>query len=199
MGVADIIKWARGASTPALILGAITLATLFVHNREQLAVARAGLKHYTDSITVALQGDSIASARRDSISGALVARLLASKSAAERSARAAGDSARLASAELDAAKTVVDSFGAYSRLVQRQYVQVLSLQTALAAADSVHAADQATILGLRGDLAGLRAANGALIGRLNASAHVSLLNSTPFRMIEGGLAAYGAISALRGR
>jgi len=133
------------------------------------------------------------------MSGALVARLLASKSAAERSARAAGDSARLASAELDAAKTVVDSFGAYSRLVQRQYVQVLSLQTALAAADSVHAADQATILGLRGDLAGLRAANGALIGRLNASAHVSLLNSTPFRMIEGGLAAYGAISALRGR
>lgn len=198
MGIADGLKLVKAYGTLFAVLGAITFASAWIHNREKLAVARAELRHFTDSVTAKVNADSVASAQRDSAAQARISQLTASKHTAEKAAEVSAAAVKGLEATLADAKTAVDTISAQSAIIIEQKKQILSLSDALARADSINTEHEQTEIGLRHDLSDLRSANASLIARLNQQAKTPLLSSTPVRLVTTILAVKGAVDFARG-
>lgn len=198
MGIADVFKFVKAYGTLFAVLGAITFASAWVHNREKLAVARAELRHFTDSVTAKVNADSVASAQRDSAAQARISQLAAGKNAAEKDAKASAEAVKGLEVTLTEAKTAADTISAQSAIIGEQKKQILSLSDALAKANAINTEHEQTEIGLRHDLTELRSANAGLIARLNQQAKTPLLSSTPIRLVETILAVKGAVDFARG-
>lgn len=198
MGIADVLKFAKAYSTPLLIAAALSAGTLFVHSREQLAVARANLRHYTDSVQVAVKADSVLHAQRDSVALAALLRLQASKDAAVAASASQNKRAIAAEVALDSAKTTADSLGAALVVIDAQKGVIKGLFAALATSDSINAEQNGRINDLKSQIVNLNVANAGLIAKLNEQAKHPLLQSTPVKLVQSVLAAKGLYDTVRG-
>lgn len=198
MGIADVLKFVKAYGTVFAVLGAVTFASAWVHNREKLAVARAELRHFTDSVTAKVNADSVISAQRDSAAQARISQLAAGKNEAEKAAKASAEAVKGLEVTLTEAKTAADTISAQSGIIVEQKKQILSLSDALVKANAVNAEHEQTEIGLRHDISDLRKDNAGLIARLNQQAKTPLLSSTPIRLVETILAVKGAVDFARG-
>ena len=199
MGIVDVVKFVKAYSTPLLIATALTWGALFVHSREQLAVARANLKHFSDSVQVAVRADSALHAQRDSVARATLSRLQAGKSAAVAASDSLNKRAETAEAALDSAKSAPDSISALKQVVDAQKGTIKGLFAALATSDSINTVQEGRIRDLQAEIGSLNVANAALISKLNDQAKHPLLSSTPVKLIQSVLAAKGAYDLVKGR
>lgn len=199
MGIADVVKFVKAYSTPLLVGAALTLGVAFVHSREQIAVARANLKHYTDSVQVAVRADSVLHAQRDSVAQAALASLRASKNAIVAASVSLNKRADSAEAALAVAKTKDDTISAQAQVIDAQKGTIKGLFAALATSDSINAVQEGRIRDLKAGIASLNVANAALIAKLNQQAKHPLLSSTPVKTVETVLAAYGAYKLVKGQ
>ena len=198
MGIADVLKFAKAYSTPLLIAAALSAGTLFVHSREQLAVARANLRHYTDSVQVAVKADSVLHAQRDSVALAAVLRLQAAKNAAVAASDTQSKRALASEAALDSAKTTSDSLKAAVLVIDAQKGVIKGLFLALAISDSINTEQNGRINDLKSQIGSLNVANAGLIAKLNEQAKRPLLQSTPVKLVSSVLAAKGLYDLVRG-
>lgn len=198
MGIADVLKFVKAYGTLFAVLGAVTFASAWVHNREKLAVARAELRHFTDSVTAKVSADSVISAQRDSAAQARISQLAAGKTAAEKDAKASAEAVKGLEVTLTEAKTAADTISAQSGIIVEQKKQILSLSDALAKANAINAEHEQTEIGLKHDISDLRKDNAGLIAKLHDAQKTSILESTPVKLATTLLAIKGGADFLRG-
>src|SRR5689334_24891025 len=104
-----MLNWIKSYSTPLLAGVAIVVASLWVHDHTQQAVARALLKQQIDSITTKMAQDSISAAARDSATRVILDQQATSEAAALAFARAAHTSMHAAIDSLQRVQTAADS------------------------------------------------------------------------------------------
>lgn len=154
IALAKLFRVVQKVPTIVWIVGILLVAgKLYVHEREQAAVARAELNRWQDSVTAA---DKARQARVDSVIGRwqdAVARLEASKREDEQRAQQAATTTRTRSRSLhDLVDTNAVVKDAVDRLETSHAVEVAALGTALARADSIHKEDQKSIVEMRKSL-----------------------------------------------
>lgn len=199
MGIADVLKFVKAYGTVFAVLGAVTFASAWVHNREKLAVARAELRHFTDSVTAKVNADSVISAQRDSAAQARISQLAAGKTEAEKAAKASAEAVKGLEVTLTEAKTAADTISAQSGIIVEQKKQILSLSDALVKANAINTEHEQTEIGLRHDISDLRKDNAGLIAKLHDAQKTSILESTPVKLATTLLAIKGGADFLRGR
>lgn len=182
-------KW----TSPLAVLGIVVLATLFVKNREQLAVARANLQRQADSVAVAWQHDSVYHQQQQQVIDSL-ARVARGATARAIVTERGADSALANMAT--GIHTAADSLQAYAFVINRQQETILGLHQALAASaleiDSLSTANLDLAKQLESSQRALRAA-------LKGEARQPFLSGTSWRVLEVALMVKGGVDVFRGR
>ncbi len=193
------LSWLRPWTQPLAVLGIVVLATLFVRNREQLAVARANLQRYTDSVSVALQHDSVAQLKADS---ALRAQVLAWRAKAETAAQGAARAQTAsdhAARALPDAKTARDTIAALDSALRHERQAVALLGDALRNAEAENAAHVDREAQLEQQLAALHRVTADLVTKLQASNRSTVFSGTSWKLVGLALMVKGGVDILRGR
>jgi chromosome segregation ATPase len=193
-----MLTWVQKYSSPLLVVVAIIIASLWVHDHTQQAVERALVQQYADSVTIQAKRDSVNAAARDSVLRVSLAQKAADEAAARAFATAAHAAMHAAVDLLQSAKSAADSIGLYQVALQHADSTITQQANAITAANAQIVTLQAQVLDRDGQIASLRASNADLVDKLKKASKSGLFSGTTFTIVKTVLAAKGAYDVFKG-
>jgi hypothetical protein len=193
-----MLTWVKQYSSPLLVVVAIIIASLWVHDHTKQAVERALVQQYADSVTVQAKRDSVNAAARDSVLRVSLAQKAADEAAARAFAQAAHTAMHAAIDSLQSAKSSSDSIGLYQVALQQADSVIAQKDNAITAADAQIVTLKSQVLDRDGQIASLRASNADLVDKLKKASKQGLFSGTTFTIVKTVLAAKGAYDIFKG-
>jgi len=193
-----MLTWVKQYSSPLLVVVAIIIASLWVHDHTKQAVERALVQQYADSVTVQAKRDSVNAAARDSVLRVNLAQKAADEAAARAFAQAAHTAMHAAIDSLQSAKSSSDSIGLYQVALQQADSVIAQKDNAITAADAQIVTLKSQVLDRDGQIASLRASNADLVDKLKKASKQGLFSGTTFTIVKTVLAAKGAYDIFKG-
>jgi hypothetical protein len=193
-----MLTWVKQYSSPLLVVVAIIIASLWVHDHTKQAVERALVQQYADSVTVQAKRDSVNAAARDSVLRVSLAQKAADEAAARAFAQAAHTAMHAAIDSLQSAKSAADSIGLYQVALQQADSVIAQKDNAITAADAQIVTLKSQVLDRDGQIASLRASNADLVDKLKKASKQGLFSGTTFTIVKTVLAAKGAYDVFKG-